>query len=41
LLRKVEMLGLRIEFIVADARALDKVFPLESFDAVTMFFSSI
>ncbi len=38
---KVRDLGLNIEFIVCDARELSKVFSKGSFDAVTMFFTSI
>jgi len=33
--------GLSVEFYVGDARSLDGLFPAESFDAVTMFFTSI
>ncbi len=38
---KASGLGLSIEFKVCDARELSKLFSRESFDAVTMFFTSI
>ncbi len=40
-MEKVRKLGLNVEFKVCDARELSKVFSKESFDAVTMFFTSI
>jgi len=38
---KARKLGLDVEFRVCDARELDKMFDSNSFDAVTMFFTSI
>jgi len=38
---KAHRMGVEVEFKVTDARRLREVFPRESFDAVTMFFSSI
>jgi len=38
---KAKKLGLNVNFVVCDARELDKVFSSDSFDAVTMFFTSI
>ncbi len=38
---KAREAGLKVDFVVTDARGLSRVFPSDSFDAVTMFFSSI
>ncbi len=38
---KARRMGVKVEFRVVDARRLGEVFPRESFDAATMFFSSI
>jgi len=40
-MEKAARMGLRVSFRVADVRELDAVFPTESFDAVTMFFTSL
>ncbi len=38
---KAARMGVEVEFKVADAREIDRVFPSGSFDAVTMFFTSL